>query len=92
VPATPVSRAPAPVVQSPVRPPAPLQPQQAVTSPVRTAAAPSADNYGPVRRNETLWNIAKRVRPDNDISIDQMMHALLRENPHAFMNNNINQL
>jgi len=89
--ATPVSRAPAPVVQSPVRPPAPIQPQP-VTSPVRTAAAPSADSYGPIRRNDTLWNIAKRVRPGNDISIDQMMHALLRENPHAFMNNNINQL
>jgi pilus assembly protein FimV len=61
---------------------------------VRTAAAPasSADSYGPVRRNETLWEIAKRTRPGNDISMDQMMHALLRENPHAFMNNNINRL
>jgi len=91
VPATPVSRAPAPVVQSPIRQPAPAQPQP-VMSPVRTAAAPSADSYGPVRRNDTLWKIAKQVRPDNDISIDQMMHALLRENPHAFKNNNINQL
>jgi pilus assembly protein FimV len=87
--ATPVSRAPVPVVQRPIRQPAPAQP---VTSPVRTAATPSADSYGPVRRNDTLWTIAKRVRPGNDISIDQMMHALLRENPHAFMNNNINQL
>ena len=93
VPATPVSRAPAPVVQSPVRQsrPAPTRPAMA---PVRTSAAPapSADSYGPIRRNETLWNIANRVRPGTDISVDQMMHALLRENPRAFMNNNINQL
>ena len=87
--ATPVSRAPAPVIQHPIRQPAPAQP---VTSPVRTAAAPVATSYGPVRRNDTLWKIAKQLRPGNDISIDQMMHALLRENPHAFMNNNINQL
>jgi pilus assembly protein FimV len=32
------------------------------------------------------------VRPGSDISVDQMMHALLRENPQAFMNNNINRL
>ena len=88
--ATPVSRAPAPVIQHPIRQPAPAA--QPVTSPVRTAAAPVATSYGPVRRNDTLWKIAKQLRPGNDISIDQMMHALLRENPHAFMNNNINQL
>jgi pilus assembly protein FimV len=93
VPAAPVSRAPAPVVQSPARQsrPAPARP---TTTPVRTTAAPapSADSYGPVRRNETLWTIANRVRPGSDISVNQMMHALLRENPQAFMNNNINQL
>jgi pilus assembly protein FimV len=93
VPVTPVSRAPAPVVQSPVRQSRPAS-ARPVTAPVRTAAAPasSADSYGPVRRNETLWTIANRVRPGSDISVDQMMHALLRENPQAFMNNNINQL
>jgi len=93
VPAAPVSRAPAPVVQRPVRQSRPVQPRPA-TAPVQTTAAPapSADSYGPVRRNETLWTIANRVRPGSDISVDQMMHALLRENPRAFMNNNINQL
>ena len=91
--AAPVSRTSAPAVQRPVRQSRPA-PARSVTTPVRTAAAPasSADSYGPVRRNETLWEIAKRTRPGNDISMDQMMHALLRENPHAFMNNNINRL
>jgi pilus assembly protein FimV len=93
VPAAPVSRAPAPVAQRQVRQSRPAQPRPTM-APVRTTAAPApaADSYGPVRRNETLWTIANRVRPGSDISVDQMMHALLRENPHAFMNNNINQL
>ena len=92
-PVAPVSRAPAPVVQSTSRPdrPVPVRPAMA---PVQTTAAPApvADSYGPVKRNETLWTIANRVRPGSDISVDQMMHALLRANPQAFMNNNINQL
>jgi len=90
--AAPVSRTSAPAVQRPVRQSS--DPSRSVSSSVRTAASPasSADSYGPVRRNETLWEIAKRTRPGNDISMDQMMHALLRENPHAFMNNNINLL
>jgi len=92
-PVAPVSRAPAPVVQSPSRQSSPV-PARPAMAPVQTTAAPApaADSYGPVRRNETLWTIANRVRPGSDISVDQMMHALLRENPHAFMNNNINQL
>ena len=45
-----------------------------------------------MRRNETLWDIAKRVRPDSDISMQQMMIALLRANPEAFTANNINNL
>ena len=87
-PVAPVSRAPAPVTQAPVRQ------SRSATAPVRTAAAPagSANSYGPVRRNETLWDIARRTRPGNDITVDQMMHALLRENPRAFVNNNINRL
>jgi pilus assembly protein FimV len=90
--AAPVSRTAAPAGQSTAR--QSRVPSRPVTTPVRTAAAPasSADSYGPVRRNETLWEIAKRTRPGNDISMDQMMHALLRENPQAFMNNNINRL
>ena len=90
-PVAPVRRAPAPVAQAPVRQSRPTS-SRPVTAPVRTAAAPSASSYGPVRRNETLWDIAKRTRPGNDISVDQMMHALLRENPRAFVNNNINRL
>ncbi len=45
-----------------------------------------------VKPNETLSSIAKKTRPDTSITIDQMMMALLRKNPRAFINQNINQL
>ena len=48
-------------------------------------------NYGPVQRNETLWGIAQRLRPDESVTINQMMLALYRANPEAFQGN-INRL
>ncbi len=48
-------------------------------------------SYGPTKYNDTLWTIAKNLSPD-DVTINQMMLALLRENPKAFINNNINNL
>lgn len=67
-----------------------------VATPLTVARAPATsggvDKYGPVKRNETLWDIAKRLRPDSDISMHQMMIALQRANPEAFTDNNINNL
>ncbi|MEN8108048.1 MAG: FimV/HubP family polar landmark protein [Pseudomonadota bacterium] len=84
--AAPVTPSPSPKrATAPVRQPAPA------TAAV-PAATPSSDSYGPIRRNETLWTIAKRVRPGSDISVEQMMLALQRTNPGAFINNNINNL
>ncbi len=45
-----------------------------------------------VKPNETLSIIAKKTRPDTSITTNQMMMALLRKNPSAFINQNINQL
>jgi len=53
---------------------------------------PSAESYGPVQANETLWQIAQQVRPDRSVSIQQTMLAIQRLNPDAFINNNINLL
>ena len=47
--------------------------------------------YGPVRKSDTLWNIALKTRPNESVSVQQMMMALLKANPEAF-NNNINSL
>lgn len=48
--------------------------------------------YGPVKANDTLWRIAEKLRPSQDVSVQQMMLALLKANPYAFFDNNINRL
>ncbi len=48
--------------------------------------------YGPTKRNDTLWKIASQVRPDTGVSMEQTMLSLLRANPEAFQENNINNL
>ena len=48
--------------------------------------------YGPVRRTDTLWSIAARVRPDDSVSVHRMMLALLEANPEAFATRNVNAL
>ncbi|MCG8428190.1 MAG: LysM peptidoglycan-binding domain-containing protein [Chromatiales bacterium] len=57
----------------------------------RTSAAAFGSDYGPTKRNDTLWGIAKQVRHD-DASIHQMMMALFESNPEAFIGSNINNL
>jgi pilus assembly protein FimV len=47
--------------------------------------------YGPVQPNDNLWNIAKGMQR-TDESIEQVMMALQRHNPSAFINNNVNNL
>ncbi len=48
--------------------------------------------YGPVKRTDTLWTIASEMRPDSSVTVQQVMIALLNENPEAFENQNINEL
>lgn len=52
----------------------------------------SGNEYGPTASGDTLWSIATRARGDASISMQQMMLALLRANPDAFINGNINGL
>ncbi len=48
--------------------------------------------YGPVKAADTLWAIARKIRPSSDISVQQMMVALVQANPYAFFDGNINRL
>jgi len=48
--------------------------------------------YGMVKRGDTLWGIAESMRTDKSVSIQQIMMALLKANPEAFYDNNINNL
>ncbi|WP_045859285.1 FimV/HubP family polar landmark protein [Teredinibacter purpureus] len=71
----------------------PLAVQQQVHSSILQGGAANRDDvYGPVKPNDTLWDIAKEVRPDRSVSIQQTMLAIQRLNPNAFINNNINLL
>jgi pilus assembly protein FimV len=52
----------------------------------------SSGSYGPVGDKDTLWEIARAVRPDSSASVHQTMLALQRLNPDAFIRGNINLL
>ncbi|MDH5473383.1 MAG: hypothetical protein OEY61_11055 [Gammaproteobacteria bacterium] len=55
-------------------------------------AMPQAKNVSGsyrVKQNDTLWSMANRFRPDASISVEQMMLAMVRENPEAFIEENI---
>lgn len=43
-----------------------------------------------VQDKDTLWSIANRFRANSGASVEQMMLALVRENPEAFIKDNIN--
>lgn len=93
--------APAASTQLPATKPAAKPPRSADT----TAAAPAAPaptpapsrtaasgEYGPVASGETLWEVAAATRPDDSVSLNQVMVSLLRANPNAFYRDNINSL
>ncbi len=63
----------------------------AATPSARVQRAQTEGEYGPVQANETLWEIADSIRTEG-ISIHQMMMALYKANPDAFLHNNINLL
>ena len=56
------------------------------------AATPSNERSYQVKTNDTLWSVARRVRPSPAISVSQMMKVLHKANPQAFIANNINLL
>ncbi|WP_449287187.1 FimV/HubP family polar landmark protein [Marinobacter sp. PE14] len=51
-----------------------------------------ANTFGPTGASDTLWTIASQVRPNNSVSMQQVMLAIQDLNPNAFIGNNINRL
>ena len=62
-----------------------------IRGPKSTDAFPY-DRYGPITGNDTLWNIALKVRPDPRLSVYQVMQALFENNPDAFKDSNLNHM
>ncbi|WP_188310249.1 FimV/HubP family polar landmark protein [Arenimonas fontis] len=54
--------------------------------------APAPGDVGPVADGQTLWSIAQQVRPDPAVTMNQVMLAIQRANPEAFIDDNINLL
>ncbi|UCX04127.1 FimV/HubP family polar landmark protein [Shewanella glacialimarina] len=48
--------------------------------------------YGPTTSADTFWSIAQKVRPNDQVTIYQVMAALFDANPQAFSGNNFNTL
>ncbi|MDR8523366.1 FimV/HubP family polar landmark protein [Shewanella fidelis] len=48
--------------------------------------------YGPTTSSDTFWSIAQAVKPDNSVTVYQVMSALFDANPHAFSSKNYNSL
>jgi pilus assembly protein FimV len=62
-------------------------------APSATPTLGGGDSYGPVSEGDSLWKIASRALPsDGSVNINQMMIALQRANPDAFIGGNINRL
>ena len=91
--ASPVSRAPAPVSSRPaMTPPMSAPMPRAADASAAPAARSASGEIGPVGAGDTLWSLASAYRPDDSVSIQQMMLAILRQNPDAFRDGNVNML
>ncbi len=81
------------VASAPSSAPPPSSAPRPVQRLPRPALAPgdTGVSYGPVRRGETLWSIAKRIKIPS-ASHREVLQALFRSNPDAFANRDINRL
>ena len=68
------------------------QPTEPIDSEQPMSSTLVASEYGPVASGETLWEIATTTRPNEAVTLNQMMLALLRANPDAFYRENVNTL
>ena len=84
-----------------VTPPQRSQPRKIINEPVQPSqtqavkpkhSTSNVSQYGPTSNTDTLWNIALKTRPSLDVSVHQVMVALVAKNPRAFIKNNINGL
>ena len=90
--------APEPVAATPRPAPAETEPprrevQSPASEPVARPSAPTiGDDRYRVRRGDTLWSVAQRVRPDSALSMSQTMLAIVDMNPSAFRDGSVHQM
>ncbi|KRT54773.1 FimV/HubP family polar landmark protein [endosymbiont of Ridgeia piscesae] len=86
-----LKRKPTPVAAPTVTRRLPVQPASAAGEGARQVVEEGAREYGPIARNDYLWRIASKMRRSGETT-EQVMMALLRYNPNAFIGNNVNRL
>jgi len=98
LPQTPIAAAPAPAPVRATPAPATLPAASKPVVPVAPAVAATATKPAPaetgkvtVKSGDTASKIASRAK-SGDVSLDQMLVAMLRSNPDAFSNGNLNRL
>ncbi|SON75425.1 putative membrane protein [Xanthomonas phaseoli pv. phaseoli] len=88
-----IAREPAPVADRTAQDNASAEPAARATASASAGSATQAGDALPaVRAGQTLSEIAAAVARSSGHSLDQTMLALLRTNPDAFINGNINRL
>lgn len=89
----PIQPPPQPAVQPQAAPrPIAQPPPVTQTPPPAPRPASAANDQYRVNKGDTLYHVARATRPDDQVSIDQMMLALQHTNPGAFYQDNINSL
>jgi pilus assembly protein FimV len=78
-----------PVTVAPRAPVAPVAVAPVISKPVVAAPMAASKEYGPIERGETLGKIARSVMPEG-VTLEQMLVALYRTNPDAFIRQNLN--
>ncbi len=87
----PQSMAAAPEVPPPAAAARPIAPRSAPVAVPAPARAATAEKEYTVKRGDTLSKIAASVKPEG-IALEQMLVGIFRNNPDAFMNNNMNRM
>ena len=78
-----------PVAIEPRAPVAPVAVAPVISRPAVAAPMAASNEYGPIERGETLGKIARSVMPEG-VTLEQMLVALYRANPDAFIRKNLN--
>lgn len=81
------SAEPQPTVSA--EPPPGVAAAPSISTPITPAPLAGTREYGPIERGETLGKIARSVMPDG-VTLEQMLVALYRTNPEAFIRKNLN--
>ncbi|PLP99064.1 FimV/HubP family polar landmark protein [Cupriavidus pauculus] len=89
----PVAAAPAAVAPAPAAAPAPARQPRRAAAPAAVADGAAANGGYTVQQGDTLYSIAGDATQGVDsVSLEQMLLALYRNNPNAFIGGNINRI